>query len=54
MSRIGQNENYWAMSPQDKISHHLPWLFSNIPYDFMLKFMENRPMFNPLHTQDLM
>jgi hypothetical protein len=54
MSGIRQNEGYWAMSLQDKISHHLPWLFRNIHYDFMLKFMGKRPLFNFLHTQDLM
>ncbi len=42
------------MSPQDKISHHLPRLFSKIHYNFMLEFMGKRPMFSPLHIQDLM
>jgi hypothetical protein len=30
MLGIGQNENYWAMSLQDKISHHLPWFYVKI------------------------
>jgi hypothetical protein len=42
------------MNVDDKISHHLPWLFNKIHYDLMLEFMGKRPMFRPLYTQNLM
>jgi hypothetical protein len=42
------------MSPQDKVAHHLPQLFSNSHYDMILEFMGKRPVFNPLHICDLM
>jgi hypothetical protein len=54
MSITRQNENYWAMSPHDKISHHSPWIFGKIHYDTMLEFMGKRHVFNLLHTWELM
>jgi hypothetical protein len=54
MSRIGCNENYWAMSLKDNSIHHLPKLFNKVHYDMILKFMEKKLPFNPLHVYDLM
>ncbi len=51
---VCQNENYWAMSMHDNISHHLPQLFIKIHYHSMLGFMGKKPMFSPLHIWDLM
>jgi hypothetical protein len=54
MSRIGRNENYWAMSLKGNIIHHLPKLFNKVHYDMILKFMEKKLPFNLLHVCDLM
>jgi hypothetical protein len=54
MSRIRLKENYWAMSLKDNIIHHLPKLFNKVHYDMILKFMEMKLPFNPLHVCDLM
>ncbi len=54
ISRTSWNENHCDMNVDDKISHHLPWLFNKIHYDLMLEFMGKRPMFRPLYTQNLM
>jgi len=53
VSRTRQNEDYWVMSPQDKVAHYLTKLFNNSHYNMILKFMGKRLVFNLSHIHDL-
>lgn len=54
MLRTTHNQNYWTLSPQEKVTFHLPQFFPKNFYDPLLKFMGIRPIYNPPHVQDLM
>lgn len=44
------NEDYWSLSSQDKVSLHLPRFFNRSVYDMIHEFMGNRPIFTPPHV----
>ncbi len=48
-----QNEDYWVMSPQDKVAHYLAQFFNNSHYNMILKFMGERLVFDLSHIHDL-
>jgi len=54
MLGIGHNEDYWALSSQEKALHHLPHHFGCDMYEMIHDFMGNRPIFNPPHVRDMM
>jgi hypothetical protein len=54
VSRTRQNEDYWVMNPQDKVTHYLAQFFNNNYYNMILKFMGKKPIFNPSHIHDFM
>jgi hypothetical protein len=53
MVGIGQNEDYWSSSLQEKITSHLPRNFGHGVYDMIKEFMGVRPIFTPPHVRDL-
>jgi hypothetical protein len=54
MLQTTHNQNYWTLSPQEKVTFHLPKKVPKNFYDPLLKFMGIKPIYNPPHVQDLM
>jgi len=54
MGVISHNEDYWAMSIEDRVTPGLPKSFNRSYFDLIDEFMQNSLCFNLPHSQDSM